>query len=323
MENSPHLLQVTLQSIRDAVVTTDQSARVQMLNRAAEAMTGWSSADAAGMPVDQVVALHQAGSRHDSASQNPASPVTSSPVHAALSGGVRVEISQDLILIGKDGQQTSVQVTAAPVQDAAGQVEGCVLVLHDIGESLQLAERISHMAHHDPLTGLPNRILFFDRLEQGTRVADRNSDELAVIFVALDQFGALRLSRGNAVADEMLKEAALRANTALRECDTVCRLGSDEFVILVTGVKWIADVEAVAEKLLADVGAPYRVGEHTFQSSCSIGISIYPRDASDAETLMRLADGAMHQAKRKGSDRYLFARPVKHGEPCADQASKP
>jgi diguanylate cyclase (GGDEF)-like protein/PAS domain S-box-containing protein len=305
MPNSADLLRVTLQSIRDAVVATDQDARIQLLNPAAEVMTGWISSEAAGKAIDQIVDLQTTGS----------GPALPNPAHQVLRENARVDISQPVMLIGKGGQRTAVQITASPLQDSAGMIEGCVIALHDVSEALQLAERISYLSNQDVLTGLPNRILLMDRLEQGTRVSDRNSDQVAVIFVDLDHFTEIRAACGDAVAVELLKEAAARMNACLRESDSVCRLGGDEFVILITGVKLLADVEAVAEKLLTEIAMPFAIGEHTLQTTCSLGISIYPSDASDAETLMRLADGAMHQAKRNGRNRYIFANPEAQREP--------
>jgi diguanylate cyclase (GGDEF)-like protein/PAS domain S-box-containing protein len=298
MQVPQNLLSVTLQSIRDAVVTTDQAGRVQMLNRAAESMTGWSSAEAAGKPVEEVVELRKSGS----------GSLLPSPAHTALRDGAPVDQAEHSMLIGKDGCRTTVQITASPLHDSAGQIEGCVLILHDVNEALRLAERISYLTHHDPLTGLPNRILLVDRMEQGTKFADRNNDQVAVIFVDLDHFSEIKVSLGNALADDMLKEAAFRMIAALRESDTICRLGGDEFVMMVPGVKSLADVEAVAAKIVEEIAKPFLMGEQTIHATCSIGISVYPRDASDAETLMRLADGAMHQAKRDGRNRYLFAK---------------
>jgi diguanylate cyclase (GGDEF)-like protein/PAS domain S-box-containing protein len=305
MPNSADLLRVTLQSIRDAVVATDHDARIQLLNPAAEVMTGWISSEAAGKAIDQIVDLQTTGS----------GPALPNPAHQVLRENARVDISQPVMLIGKGGQRTAVQITASPLQDSAGMIEGCVIALHDVSEALQLAERISYLSNQDVLTGLPNRILLMDRLEQGTRVSDRNSDQVAVIFVDLDHFTEIRAACGDAVAVELLKEAAARMNACLRESDSVCRLGGDEFVILITGVKLLADVEAVAEKLLTEIAMPFAIGEHTLQTTCSLGISIYPSDASDAETLMRLADGAMHQAKRNGRNRYIFANPEAQREP--------
>ena len=182
MQNPQDLLQVTLQSIRDAVVTTDIEARVQILNRAAESMTGWSSSEAAGKPIEEVVELRVEGSGN----------LVPNPVRKALSGASTVEDAEYLMLIGKDGCRTTVHATASPLHSPTGQIEGSIIVLHDANEALILAERISYLAHHDSLTGLPNRLLLVDRLEQGTKFSDRNNDQIAVIFVDLDHFGQIQ-----------------------------------------------------------------------------------------------------------------------------------
>jgi len=299
MESSQHLLRVMLQTVRDAVVITDSSAQIQMLNISAEALTGWAAPQAVGRSVDEVIDLRK--------SDGTLSQVD--PVRAVFRENTQFNSDEYLLLMGKNGISSSVQVTATPVHDSMGRVEGCVLAIHDVSEALQLAKRITYLSNFDPLTGLPNRILLMDRMEQATRLADRNSDHLAIIFVDLDRFGAIRDSCTNSVADEMLKEMAERLNAALRESDTVCRLGGDEFVIMATGVKSISDIEAVAAKLLVEVAKPHTIGDQTLQTTCSIGISIYPRDASDGETLMRLADRALRQAKLDGRNRYQFAKP--------------
>ena len=298
MQSSPHLLRVLLQTVRDAVVTTDSSAQILLLNRAAEAMTGWLAAEAVGRPVGEVIDLRK----------NDGSQFEVDPVRAVLRENKHFNSTENLLLMGKNGVNTSVQITASPVHDSVGQVEGCVLALHDVSEALQLAKRIAYLSNYDHLTGLPNRILLMDRMEQATRLADRNNDRLAVIFVDLDRFGAIRTSCTNSVADEMLKEMAARINAALRESDTVCRLGGDEFVIMVTGVKSISDIEAVAAKLLVEIAKRHKIGNQILQTTCSIGISIYPRDASDGETLMRLADRALRQAKQDGRNCFRFAK---------------
>ena len=293
MQNPLNLLRVTLQSIRDAVVTTDSSARVEALNPAAEKLTGWSTADAAGKPIEEVIPLYATSGN----------PPPENPLLQALREGSPIADDRHFLLAARDGRRTAVQVTAAPLED------GCVLILHDVNEAFQLAERISYRAHHDPLTGLPNRILLVDRLEQGTKFSDRNSDQVAVISVDLDNFLEIKETYGNTVSDELLKEAAFRMLAVLRESDTVCRLGADEFVLMVPGVKSVADVESVAAKLLIEIARPLEIGGHTVNTTCSIGISVYPHDASDAGTLMRLADGALHQARQQGRNRYVFARP--------------
>jgi diguanylate cyclase (GGDEF)-like protein len=326
MGNSEHLLRATLQSIRDGVVTTDKAARILALNPAAEAMTGWSSAEAAGKSIDRVVELSEWRARENNLSnidreeERPPDggklpPLN--PVYIALRDGSPVHSPEHLLLVGRDGRRVAVHLTASPLQDSAGQIEGCVLALHDVSEAVHLAEQIAHNSQYDPLTGLPNRILFVDRLEQGTKLSDRNNDDLAVFSLNLDHFSQIKAEHGSALADRLLKEASYRMLAALRESDTVCRLHADEFVIMAPGIKSLADIEAVAAKLIEEMARPFVLDDHILHSSCSIGVSIYPRDARDAGTLLRRADGAMHQAKREGRNRYLFAKSeVSRAEPA-------
>jgi diguanylate cyclase (GGDEF)-like protein/PAS domain S-box-containing protein len=297
MQSSQNLLRVTLQSVRDAVVTTDSVGRIQLMNRAAEDLTGWTEPESLNRPVEDVVNLREYGT--DNPHPNPA--------YTALREVRKVEHMRDVLLVGKDGRRVGVRVSATPIDDEAGRPEGCLLVFFDASEALRLAERISYLAQHDSLTGLPNRILFVDRLEQGIRLSDRTTDQLAVIFVDLDHFDQVNRSFGTHVADQLLKLVAYRLAEALRESDTVCRLGADEFVLLVPGVKSIANLETLADKLLREISNPFTIDDHIVSVTCSIGISVYPLHASEAGTLMRLADGSMHKAKEGGRNRYLFA----------------
>jgi len=317
MGNPEHLLSVALRSIRDGVVTTDEAARVLALNPAAESMTGLSHSEAIGKSIDQIVELSEWRSREmkpsgdgreDGLPKSDGKPPPLNPVYVALRDQAPVHRPEQLLLIGKDGRRSAVQLTASPLQDSAGRIEGCILALHDVSEAAHLAERIARDSHYDSLTGLPNRILFVDRLEQGTKLSDRNNDDLAVFSLNLDHFTQVKARYGNTVADGLLKEASYRMLAALRESDTVCRLSADEFVIVASGMKSVADIEAVAAKLVEEMAKPFALDNQSLQTSCSIGVSVYPRDARDAGTLLRLADGAMHQAKREGRNRYLFVR---------------
>ena len=301
------LLDATLASIRDAVLTTNLDGKVLTLNAAAVALTGWSRAEAIGQPVEAVLNLREYGT------DNP----QPNPVYTALREHRNVETTGQSLLVGKDGRRIGMHLSAKPLfasqanlnDPAAASLLGCLVIFHDASEALRLAERMSYLAQHDPLTGLPNRILLVDRLEQATRVADRTSDQLAVIFLDLDHFHQVNETAGNLVADQMLREVAYRLCDALRESDTVSRLGADEFVILLRGVPSYSSAEALAKKLLREISTPYFLSEKSVTVTCSIGISLYPRDASDAETLMHMADGAMHRAKQAGRNRYQFAQP--------------
>jgi len=296
MQDPHQLLRVTLESVRDAIVITDAVGRVEIVNAAAQELTGWSQTEALGRAVEDVVNLREYGS------ENP----KPNPAHSALRGGHKVEYTGHSLLVGRDGRRLGVHIAAMPLDDRSGQTGGCLLVMQDASEALRLAERMSYKAQHDPLTGLPNRILLIDRLEQATRLSDRARESLAVIFIDLDNFHKINETFGHAVADQLLKEASYRLNDAVRESDTVCRLGGDEFVLVLPGVKSVANVESLVVKLLNSIAQPFVFREHTIQTTCSIGISLYPRNATDAGTLMHLADGAMYRAKQNGRNCFVF-----------------
>jgi diguanylate cyclase (GGDEF)-like protein/PAS domain S-box-containing protein len=301
MHNSANLLHIVLRSTHDAVITTDAEGRVQSINPAAEAMTGWLEDEAIGAPVEAAIDLREGLEERASEVRLP------SPVYAAMRSGVRVELPGEALLIGKSGLRTAVEVSASPLLESDGALSGAVLVLHDLSEALQLANRKYYLAHHDPLTALPNRILLVDRMEQATKFADRHSDQMAILSLDIDHFTWINETHGEAAGDELLKEVSFRITGTLRESDTVCRLGADDFVVLLPGVTSRGDVESLAAKLLRVVGQPYTVKGSEIAATCSIGISLYPQDAIDAGTLMRLADASLMQAKRAGRGCYWFS----------------
>ena len=304
MQDPLNLLRVALASVRDGIVVTDAAGRVQTINAAAQAMTGWSSVDVLGQPVETVINLHAYGS--DLPVPNPA--------YTALSSNLKCEPPGHTLLLGRDGRRLGVHTAATPLLNAEGVAEACLLVFHDVSEALRIADRMSYLSQHDPLTGLPNRLLLMDRLEQGTRLSDRTRELLAILFLDIDDFHQVNEGFGHTAGDSLLREIGYRISDALRESDTVCRLGGDEFVILLQGVHSVANIEALVEKLLSELARPYLIADRTISIGCSIGVSLYPQHATDGETLMRLADGAMHIAKRSGRGRCVFvgAEPATH-----------
>ena len=167
---------------------------------------------------------------------------------------------------------------------------------------------MDHMAHHDFLTGLPNRILFKERLVQAIALAKRHGTKLAVLFMDLDRFKAINDSLGHAVGDALLKAVAQRLMTSMRGADTVSRRGGDEFVVLLSEVADEKAVSALADKICKAVTAPYLLAEQYLHIGATIGISIYPDDGEDAPTLIGNADVAMYHAKNSGGERYQFFR---------------
>lgn len=174
-----------------------------------------------------------------------------------------------------------------------------------MAESAKQAEdQMSHMAGHDYLTGLPNRLLLNDRMAQSIAFAQRHGKKIALLYMDLDHFKHINDALGHAVGDELLKLTATRLETCVRDSDTVCRQGGDEFVILLNEVEQGHDAVFTAEKIIEAMALPFTVGGSQLTASFSIGISLYPDDGQDLETLARKADAAMYQAKRKGRNAY-------------------
>jgi diguanylate cyclase (GGDEF)-like protein len=166
--------------------------------------------------------------------------------------------------------------------------------------------RLDHLARHDALTGLPNRMMFFDTLAHEMAVARRAGRQLAVLFIDLDQFKEINDRFGHGVGDDVLRACASRLRSVVREVDTVARLGGDEFLILLSGLDDMQHLPAIAEKIIDSVARPIHVGLHELRVSASIGISLYPRDASNAADLVHKADLAMYQSKAAGRNAYVF-----------------
>ena len=189
----------------------------------------------------------------------------------------------------------------------------------DAETAAQALNEAARSAELDALTQLPNRVLLLDRLTLAIANAKRRDTRLALLFLDLDNFKQINDTFGHAVGDEVLQRAAHCLSASVRDADTVSRYGGDEFVILLTEVTQAADAALVADKMIAALAAPTHVGEHALSVTASIGISLYPDDGEDADTLIDRADAAMYRAKRVGLGGYAF-----HGEtPRADGRQAP
>ncbi len=167
-------------------------------------------------------------------------------------------------------------------------------------------ETIRHQAYHDALTKLPNRVLFRDRMNQALTYAQRRKQMVAMLFLDLDRFKIINDTLGHAVGDKLLQGVAERLRECLRKEDTVARLGGDEFMLLLSGINQVEDVARISEKILNSVRPPYQIDSHELYINTSIGISLYPHDGEDAETLVKNADIALYRAKERGRDNYQF-----------------
>jgi len=288
--------EITLDSISDSVITTDVHGNVDYLNQAAEKMTGWSKEDAQGRPIREVMVVI------DSDTHQP----DTNPGEQVLRTGVSVTLKSGVILLHRDGGETAIEEYAVPVHDSAEKLCGAVVVFHDMSASKEMTEKMAHLAQHDFLTDLPNRVLLQDRISQAIELAARRGTTLAVLFLDLDNFKPINDSLGHDIGDKLLCAVAKRLSACVRSSDTVSRSGGDEFIILVQGEDRTDNTATVARKIRSAFANPFRINGHELHVTASIGISLYPNDAREAETLIKKADIAMYEAKCRDGNNYQF-----------------
>ena len=292
--------QVTLNCIGDAVVCTDVTGNIDFLNLVAEKMTGWSWQEAAGKPMAEVFRILDATSHE----------TTPNPMELAVGQNRTVHLPSNCILIRRDGFEIPIEDSVSPIHDREGQATGAVIVFRDVSAARAMALEIVHSAQHDFLTGLPNRLLLNDRVSQAIAFAQRHAKKVAVLFLDLDGFKHINDSLGHPIGDRLLQSISKRLVDCVRGSDTVSRQGGDEFVVLLSEVEQSEDAAITAGRMLRAVAEGHSIGQHDLHITTSIGVSVYPDDGKDAETLIKNADTAMYQAKENGRQSYQFFKPA-------------
>jgi diguanylate cyclase (GGDEF)-like protein/PAS domain S-box-containing protein len=287
---------VTLNSIGDAVLCTNISGRITYLNAVAEEMTGWPLIEAIGKPLAEVFRIIDEATRQ----------TARDPMQMAVEQNKTVGLTANCVLIRRDGFESAIEDSAAPIHDRSGRVIGAVIVFHDVSAARAMALEMTHTAHHDVVTGLPNRLLLNDRITQSISLALRQNRPIAVLFIDLDHFKNINDSLGHAAGDELLRSVSKRLMSCGRASDTVSRQGGDEFAILLPEITHAQDAATCAAKIILALNAPHFIGTRTLHIGASIGISLYPKDGEDAETLIKNADTAMYHAKEHGRGNFQF-----------------
>src|SRR6266404_2400012 len=287
---------VTLNSIGDAVLCTDISGNITYLNLVAEAMTGWPREEAIGKPLVEVFQII------DGATRNTARD----PMEMAVDQNRTVGLTVNCVLIRRDGLESAIEDSAAPIHDRAGRVTVAVIVFHAVSAARAMSVQMTYSAQHDVVTNLPNRLLLNDRITQAISLARRQHRPIAVIFLDLDRFKYINDSLGHATGDRLLQSVSTRLLASVRASDTVSRQGGDEFVILLSEITHPEDAARSAKKILLSLSAPCSIEGQDLHINGSIGISVYPEDGEDAETLIKNADTAMYHAKESGRNNFQF-----------------
>jgi len=287
---------VTLESIGDAVITTNMQSEVAYLNPVAEKMTGWSKQDAFGKPILEVFRILNESSRK----------LAPNPVDVVLAHGEVCGLANHTLLVSKTGKEFDIEDSAAPILDQNGIMYGVVLVFHDVSETKKMAHKMTYLAEHDFLTDLPNRLLLTDRITQALNSAQRRHVKAALMFLDIDHFKKINDTLGHEIGDILLKQLSRRLQACLRTSDTISRQGGDEFIILLPEIADDYAPAEIAEKLLATTVKIFSIDSHELNISLSIGIAIYPDDGTNAEMLTKNADTAMYHAKGAGRNNYQF-----------------
>ncbi|MCP5424573.1 MAG: PAS domain S-box protein [Gammaproteobacteria bacterium] len=293
MEDTLRRWERVFESTAEGVMITDANRRIVAVNRAFTHITGYEEEEAVG----KTPALLHSG-RHDRAFY----------AHVWDSLQTSGKWQGEIWNRRKNGEIFPEWLTISVLEDAQGSVSDYVAVFSDISSIKHSQEQLNHLAHHDPLTGLPNRLLFNAKLQHGIQRASRNDATLALLFLDLDHFKNVNDSLGHPIGDRLLQNLAQMMAAQVRQQDTLARLGGDEFALFLEDVESPSAAMNVAQKLLDIFSQPIKVGEHEFFLSVSIGIGLYPLDGRDVDTLVRNADAAMYQAKLLGRNNYQFYR---------------
>jgi len=292
--------QIRLNSIGDAVVCADISGNINFLNSVAVKMTGWTFEEAAGRPMDEVLRIKDAAGGE----------ITSNPIGKAVGQGKTVQLPSNYIFIRRDGIEIPIEGSVAPILGREGHDAGAIIVVRDVSAARAMSLQMVHLAEHDSLTGLPNRLLLNDRVSQAIVLAPRHKKKVALLFLDLDGFKHINDSLGHPIGDKLLQSTGKRLVDCVRATDTVSRQGGDEFIVLLSEVEHPEDAAITAKRMLQAVAAPQSIDQHDLHVTTSIGLSVYPDDGLDAETLVKNADTAMYQAKENGRQGYQFFKPA-------------
>jgi diguanylate cyclase (GGDEF)-like protein/PAS domain S-box-containing protein len=283
-----------IETALDAVVQMDDEGIITGWNAQAEKMLGWPRAEAIGRAMDETIIPPRYREAHQKGLQR----------FLTNGEGAILNSQVELLALHRDGHEFPVELSVVPIR-MADKYEFSAFI-HDIINRKKYESLIWKQANFDDLTGLPNRHMFYDRLAQEIRKAERNGLAVALLYIDLDRFKEVNDTLGHSMGDILLVDAAHRISACVRETDTVARLGGDEFIIVLTELNEVGRIDTLTQNILHQLAEPFRLGNEVAYVSASIGITLYPHDANETEALIKNADQAMYAAKDAGRNRFSY-----------------
>jgi diguanylate cyclase (GGDEF)-like protein/PAS domain S-box-containing protein len=276
-----------LETMQGAVIVVDLEGKIRVINRAAHIMLGYRNEDVRDRDLSTIIELPPDLKDHRRLSE----------------GNI---LDHEMSWEDKGGRRIDISVSVSPMTERDGSPVGIVYVAHNITRRKIAEQRLERLALYDALTGLPNRTLFFDRMNQLLALAKRNQYILALLYMDLDRFKTINDTLGHEVGDQLLQEAAKRMTSCTRKSDTVARMGGDEFIGICARIASTGDASVVARKIIAALAVPFTIKGNECTIGVSIGISLYPIDGDELEMLVNKADTAMYRVKESGSGGYAY-----------------
>jgi diguanylate cyclase (GGDEF)-like protein/PAS domain S-box-containing protein len=288
-----------------SIIATDPSGTVTAMNPAAESLTFYRK--------HELIGQHSMVILHDPTEMSASAVKLSKDLNKSISAGFNSLIArpkqgqtdeQEWTYVRKDGSRIWVNLAMTALKTAGEKITGYLGIAFDITERKKLTEYVNHLAHHDQLTGLPNRVLLDDRIQQAIQRAKRNRHKVAVFMVDIDHFKRINDSLGHSAGDSLLNQVAKKLCGAVRQTDTVARMGGDEFVIIMPEFRDQRDAERCAETMIQKVATPTVLGNREVTVTVSVGLCVFPDCAHDADSLLKNADAAMYAAKESGRNSF-------------------
>ena len=289
-------LRITLDSIADGVISTDEKGRITYMNPVAQRLTGWQQVAAKGRLIEDVMELRDASTKETSIN----------PLMVALKENRSVAMAINTQLTSQQGIIHRVEDSAAPILDAKQNQRGAARVFQDVRETLARSTQMTYLPTQDQLTALPNRVLLHDRIIQAIARANINGSSLSLLLLDLDNFKYINDSLGHHIGDEIIAHVGHCLDQFANGDITVARVGGDEFALVVPKTSSQCGIEALITQVQDTISKPFRLAGEQHILSASVGISVYPNDAKTVEEMMRHADSAMYKAKQSPTNSYYF-----------------